>query len=115
MADDTPTSHFSTQPFKPAFLATPGRPPIPWDRWKAMFEDWLLAIGFPVGEAMEQRKAALLRASLGTEGFRLYTLLTSDPREPYDDAIIKLASHFGPPASAIIRGFQIIGAAIDGQ
>jgi transposase InsO family protein len=106
MADEGPVAHFSTQPFKPAFLSIPGRPPIPWDRWKAMFEDWLLAIGFPVGAAMEQRKAALLRASLGTEGFRLYTSLTSNPRESYEDAIAKLASHFGPPASAIFSRAQ---------
>jgi hypothetical protein len=77
MADEGPTIHFSTQLFKPAFLATSGRPPIPWDRCKAMFEDWLLAIGFPAGAAMEQRKAALLRTSLGTEGFWLYTSLMS--------------------------------------
>jgi hypothetical protein len=42
----------------------------------------------------------------GTEGFRLYTSLTSDPRESYEDAIAKLASHFGPPASAIFSRAQ---------
>lgn len=106
MADDVATGHFSTQPFKPAFLSTPGRPPIPWDRWKVMFEDWLLAIGFPDTDAMGQRKAALLRASLGTEGFRLYVSLTSEPREPYNDAVTKMALHFGQTASAIFTRAQ---------
>jgi hypothetical protein len=71
-----------------------------------MYEDWLLAIVFPAGAAMKQRKAALLRASPGMEEFRLYTSLTSDTREPYGDAITKIASHFGPPASAIFSRAQ---------
>ena len=36
-----------------------------------MFEDWILAIGFPTGEQHAARKAALLRASLLPEGFRI--------------------------------------------
>jgi hypothetical protein len=43
-----------------------------------MFEDWLLAVGFPDGPSNDQRKAALLRASLGTEGYRLYNSLTPE-------------------------------------
>ncbi|HSN22593.1 MAG TPA: hypothetical protein VLS45_00235, partial [Methylomicrobium sp.] len=73
--------HVSTQPYRPPFLQSPGRPPIPWQRWLAMFEDWLLAIGFPEAEAMQPRKAAILRASLGTEGFRIYASLATNPRE----------------------------------
>ena len=106
MGDEAPAGHFSTQPFKPVFLSSPGRPPIPWDRWRAMFEDWLLAIGFPAGGAMEQRKAALLRASLGIEGFRVYVSLTSEPRESYENAVEKLSSHFAHPASAIFSRAQ---------
>lgn len=71
-----------------------------------MFEDWLLAIGFPETEAMAPRKAAILRASLGTEGFRIYTSLATNPRESYADAIARLATHFGQPASTIFNRAQ---------
>ena len=70
MSEATPSGHVSTQPYRPSFLQAPGQPPVPWRRWLAMFEDWLLAIGFPETEAAGPRKAALLRASLGTEGYR---------------------------------------------
>ena len=53
------------------FLASPRDPTIPWDRWIDMFEDWILAIGFSTGEQHAARKAALLRASLLPEGFRV--------------------------------------------
>jgi hypothetical protein len=106
MAEDAAIGLFATQPYKPPFLSTPGQPPIPWDRWRAMFEDCLLAIGFPDTEPMRPRKAALLRASLGTEGFRLYSSLTSDPRETYDEAVTRLSAHFGQPASAIFSRAQ---------
>ena len=71
-----------------------------------MFEDWLLAIGFPETEATATRKAAILRASLGTEGFRIYTSLASNPRESYADAIARLDAHFGQPASTIFNRAQ---------
>jgi len=42
-----------------------------------MFEGWLLDIGFPTGKDHVARKAALLRASLGTEGYRVYSSLVA--------------------------------------
>lgn len=71
-----------------------------------MFEDWLLAIGFPETEATATRKAAILRASLGTEGFRMYSSLASNPRESYADAVTRLDAHFGQPASTIFNRAQ---------
>lgn len=71
-----------------------------------MFEDWLLAIGFPDADAMAQRKAALLRVSLGTEGYRIYSSLATDSRKPYNAAVARLATHFGHPASAIFNRAQ---------
>ena len=100
------SGHVSTQPYRPPFLQSPGRPPIPWQRWLAMFEDWLLAIGFPEAEAMQPRKAAILRASLGTEGFRIYASLATNPRESYEEAVGRLATHFGQPASTIFNRAQ---------
>ena len=103
----------SIQPYRPSFLQVPGKSPIPWNRWKDMYEDYLLAVGFPtpaVGAlefaAVAQRKAALLRASLGTEGYRLYCTLTVDPRERYEDAVTKLAAYFEQPSSAIFARAQ---------
>jgi len=71
-----------------------------------MIEDWLLAIGFPETEAMPPRKAAILRASLGTEGFRIYSLLATNPREVNVDAVACLETHFGRPASTIFNRAQ---------
>jgi hypothetical protein len=82
-ADAAVGSHFSVQPFRSAFLPSPGRAPIPWARWHAMFEDWLLAVGFADTAANAQRKAALLRASLGPGGYRLYSSLAANVHEPY--------------------------------
>lgn len=105
----------SIQPFRPAFLAAPGKPAIPWRRWLAMFDDYLIAVGFPVPAesataavvaAAVQRKAAILRASLGTEGYRLYCTLTTNVREPYDAAVDRLARYFDQPASAIFSRSQ---------
>ena len=103
-----PVAHVSTQPFRPPFLQSPGQPPIPWNRWIVMFEVWLLAIGFPdpVPAVSAARKAALLRASLGTEGFRLYASLATDAREAYDAAVDRLRLHFDRPASHVFARAQ---------
>ena len=71
-----------------------------------MFEDWLVAIGFPETEVTGPRKAALLRASLGTEGYRVYSSLATNPRESYEAAVARLAAHFGQPASTIFNRAQ---------
>ena len=84
----------SVQPFKPAFLDTPGEPVIPWGRWLSMFEDYLLAVDFPTAAEFAGRKAALLRASLGVEGYRIYVSLVADSKEAFDDAVQHLAAHF---------------------
>ena len=96
----------TTQPFRPPYLASPGDAPIPWDRWIDMFEDWLLAIGFPAGEDHAARKAALLRASLGTEGYRVYSSLVADRRETYEAAKTHLAEHFDRRASTFYQRAQ---------
>lgn len=96
----------TTQPFRPPFLASAGELPIPWTRWIDMFEDWLLAIGFPTADEHAARKAALLRASLGTEGFRIYSSLVTDRRESYDEAKRHLAAHFDQRASTFYERAQ---------
>jgi hypothetical protein len=98
--------HFTVQPFRPSFLTAPGQPSIPWQRWIDQFEDWLLAVGFPDVAANAQRKAALLRSSLGTEGYRIYSSLAVNTREPYEDARARLQAHFGQPPSTIFARAQ---------
>ena len=103
------------QPFRPVFLATAGTPPVEWRRWIDMFEDYILDVGFPVSPtgsaeavitATAQRKAALFRSSLGTEGYRVYCSLTDNAREPYADAVARLRGHFDQPASIIFSRAQ---------
>jgi len=96
----------ATQPFRPPFLASAGNPPVPWTRWIDMFEDWLLAIGFPSTEAHAARKAALLRASLGTEGFRIYSSMVVDRRQGYEATKTHLAEHFDQRASTFYQRAQ---------
>ena len=106
MADNNvavPGGHFVAQPFRPQFLQSPGRPPIIWSRWLAMFNDWMEAIGFPTTPAFAARKAALLRASLGPEGARIYYSLTRETNEGYQTVVDRMERHFGRPASVIFN------------
>ena len=98
-----PTGHFVAQPFRPQFLQTPGRPPILWSRWLAMFDDWMEAIGFPTTAAFAARKAALLRASLGAEGARIYYSLAAGTGETYQVVVERMERHFGRTASVIFN------------
>ena len=59
-----------------------------------MFEDYLLVVDFLAAAEHLPRKAALLRASLGVEGYRVYTSLARDPREPYDQLVAHFTAHF---------------------
>ena len=90
-----PEVHIAATPFRPSFLQSPGTPPILWSRWKLMFDDWILAVGFPATVAFAPRKAALLRASLGAEGARIYYSLAAAPDEPYARVVERMEGHFG--------------------
>jgi len=96
----------ATQPFKPVFLASAGQPLVPWQRWIAMFEDWLLAIGFPTTAEYASRKAALLRASLSTEIYRIYASLATDLRESYTAATTQMEDHFDQKSSTVFQRAQ---------
>ena len=73
-----------------------------------MFEDWLLASGFPEGPSFVARKSAILRVSLGAEGFRLYSSMLPDvaTRESYGETVGRLKKHFATPVSAIFARAQ---------
>ena len=98
-----PEVHIAATPFRPSFLQSPGTPPIPWPRWKLMFDDWMLAVGFPSTVTFAPRKAALLRASLGAEGARIYYSLAAAPDESYARVVERMEGHFGKPAGVIFN------------
>ena len=98
-----PEVHIADTPFCPPFLQSPGTPPVPWSRWKLMFDDWMLAVGFPSTVTFAPRKAALLRASLGAEGPRIYYSLAATPDEPYARVVERMEGHFGRPAGVIFN------------
>ena len=102
----TTGSHFVVHPYRPQFLQSPGRPPVAWSRWLMMFEDWLHAIGCPSTEAFASRKAALLRASLGPEGARIYYSLANAANETYATVIERMERHFVRTASTIFNRAQ---------
>jgi hypothetical protein len=74
-----------------------------WSRWLAMFDDWMEAIGFPTTPAFAARKAALLRASLGPEGARIYYSLAKETGETYQVVVERMERHFGRTASVIFN------------
>ena len=98
--------HFVVHPYRLQFLQSPGRPPVEWSRWLMMFEDWLHAIGCPTTDAFASRKAALLRASLGPEGARIYYSLATTANEDHATVVQRMARHFGRPASTIFNRAQ---------
>ena len=71
-----------------------------------MFDDWILAVGFPTTDAFAPRKAALLRSSLGAEGARIYYSLAAAPDEPYARVVERMNGHFGRPAGVIFNRAQ---------
>ena len=68
-----------------------------------MFEDYLLAIDFPGGDEHVACKAALLRASLGVEGFCVYTSPGTDVKESYKDTLVHLEANFERKPSQIFQ------------
>ena len=71
-----------------------------------MFEDWLLAIGFPSGDEYGARKTAVLRASFGMEGYRIYASLATNLREDYAAATKRMKDHFVLKSSTIFQHAQ---------
>uniref|UniRef100_A0AAY4C3E4 Retrotransposon gag domain-containing protein n=1 Tax=Denticeps clupeoides TaxID=299321 RepID=A0AAY4C3E4_9TELE len=86
-------------PPPPPFLALPGEPPVPWDRWLESFSTYLTAVG--LADSPDQRLRALLLHNLGTEGQRVFRTLGAGTT--YADGVAKLAAHFAAPQSVILR------------
>ncbi|KAL1475268.1 hypothetical protein MTO96_037414 [Rhipicephalus appendiculatus] len=64
----------------PPFLAAPGTPAIPWNRWIRLLENFLLASG--AADLPAPRRRALLLHCLGPEGQRIFDALPTTPTAP---------------------------------
>ena len=86
-------------PIKPSFLELPGEPPVKWTVWVHMFNDHILA--YDLDNISEARKLAILRSSLGAEGYRICIELCSEDDVTYDTVIVELDNRFAPKVSVI--------------
>ena len=89
-----------------SFLDFPGKPDIPWPRWKLVFLNYMEASG--ATECRPERKKAIFLHCLGMEGQRIYYALpeptvtvkktegNADDTDVYLDAIQKVEAHFKP-------------------
>jgi hypothetical protein len=86
-------------PMTPLFMELPGEPPVKWTVWLAMFKDHLLA--YDLDHVPETRKIAILRTSLGAEGYRICLDLCPEEDIAYDDVLARLGTRFTPKVSRI--------------
>ena len=75
-----------------------------WHIWLRWFDDHLLAHNLE--NISERRKLAILRSSLGAEGFRICADLCPDPDLSYDETIQRLEQRFAPALSQILARAQ---------
>ena len=85
---------------KPNFLVTPGDPPMKWEMWIRLFEDHLIAHNLE--GVSERRKLAILRSSLGAEGYRICADLCPETNLGYDETVQRLEHRFAPAPSHIL-------------
>ena len=79
------------------FLEYAGRPPIPWNRWKQLWDNYCDAIG--AGDFSSERRRDILLNCLGTEGQRRFSTLKELRNYPADSnalskAVLKLDKEF---------------------
>ena len=74
--------------YKLLFLQNPGEPIVRWSTWFDMFEDFLVASNFPADQ--NDRRAALLRSSLGIEGYLILRSLKKGEKTSNDDTVATL-------------------------
>ena len=82
----------------PKFLGVPGKPPIPWEEWVGLFDNFLEASP-DIDEVPMKRKVCILLHYLGTEGQRRYAKLQELTNYPaaatdLDKAKLKLEKEF---------------------
>ena len=98
------SSSSSGLPLKPNFFATPGEPPMKWEMQLRLFDDHLLAHN--LDGVAEKRKLAIVRSSLGAEGFRICTVLCPEADISYTETIHRLKQRFASAPSRILARAQ---------
>ncbi len=94
-------AEFALPPPSP-FLALPGKPLVPWNRWIELFETYLTALG--ITDLSNVRKTAIPKYCLGTEGQRVFGMLGTMPQ--HCNVITLLAGHFSAPQSVLLWRLQ---------
>lgn len=101
---------WSTAP--PPFLPTPGTPVQPWLTWKALFLNYLDAIG--ADEFTPKRKRAILLGMLGQEGQRVVSTFNlagpalSDTVTEFDVILTALDRHFGASVNVVVERMKFM-------
>jgi hypothetical protein len=86
-------------PMKSLFLEVPGDPPVAWPVWSAMSRDHMVA--YDLDSMPEVRKVAILRSSLGAEGFKVCMSLCPPDDLTLKEVMDKLQARFAPKVSKI--------------
>ena len=93
-----PHPHAIPAPKNNFWESTDEPPKLKWRIWYQLFEDHLLVQG--ISDIADNRKLALLRTSLGAEGYRICSELCVPPIT-YAETVRRLADRFAPHASQI--------------
>jgi hypothetical protein len=89
-----PRASITACPLRPFFLETVGEPPISWQVWLPMFRDYMIAYG--QDELPEANRIAILKSSLGAEGYRICLSLCVVDNLSFDDVLTRLTDRFAP-------------------
>ncbi len=87
-------------PSPPPFLSGSGEPPLPFDTWQKIFQNYMIVIQATGDAWPEARRRAVLLHCLGTEGQRLFYTLP-DTGTTFDEAMTALQKHFVPKVNVV--------------
>lgn len=87
-------------PSPPPFLSVSGEPPLPFETWQKIFQNYLIVIQATGDAWPEARRRAVLLHCLGTEGQRLFYTLP-DTGTTFDEAMTALQKHFVPKVNVV--------------
>ena len=86
--------------FKPLFLPVPGEPQTKWPVWYRQFQDFLKANCLE--NIPDDRKSAIIRSSLGSEGYRICIDLCPESDLSFTETVRRLQNRFSPASSQIL-------------
>ncbi len=87
-------------PSPPPFLSGSGEPPLPFDTWQKIFQNYMIVIQATGDAWPEARRRAVLLHCLGTEGQRLFYTLP-DTGTTFEEAMTALQKHFVPKVNVV--------------